>query len=196
MHPHLGVVGVGDGRSFIMADLPGLIEGASEGAGLGIQFLKHIERTRVIVHMIDMSRTDGRTPAEDYKSIRNELGAFNSDLLKRPEIVVANKMDVPEAAQYLETFKKETGLTDVIAISAFTKENIQQLLYRIADTLDEAKKAVSLEEMTEEVVEYNFVPKGPEFAIYQDQEGIFHVEGPAIRRLFDRTNFDNEAKVR
>ena len=146
--------------------------------------------------MIDMSRTDGRTPAEDYKSIRNELGAFNSDLLKRPEIVVANKMDVPEAAQYLETFKKETGLTDVIAISAFTKENIQQLLYRIADTLDEAKKAVSLEEMTEEVVEYNFVPKGPEFAIYQDQEGIFHVEGPAIRRLFDRTNFDNEANVR
>ncbi|MCM1259394.1 MAG: GTPase ObgE [Prevotella sp.] len=196
LHPHLGVVGVGDGRSFIMADLPGLIEGASSGAGLGIQFLKHIERTRVIVHMIDMSRTDGRIPAEDYRNIRNELGAFNSDLLKRPEIVVANKMDVSGASENLEIFKKETGLTDVIAISAFTKENVQQLLYRIADALDEAKKTISLEEMTEEIVEYNFVPKGPEFTIYQDQEGVFHIEGPAIRRLFDRTNFDNEANVR
>ena len=97
LHPNLGVVGVGDGRSFIMADLPGLIEGASSGAGLGIQFLRHIERTRVIVHSIDMSATDGRDPVSDYYKIRKELENFNPDLLKRPEIIVANKMDLPGA---------------------------------------------------------------------------------------------------
>lgn len=97
---------MGDGRSFIMADLPGLIEGASDGAGLGIQFLKHIERTRVIVHIIDMSATDGRVPADDYFKIRKELGQFNQELLKRPEIVVANKMDLPQSAANLAEFKK------------------------------------------------------------------------------------------
>lgn len=127
-----------------MADLPGLIEGASDGAGLGIQFLKHIERTRVIVHIIDMSATDGRVPADDYFKIRKELGQFNQELLKRPEIVVANKMDLPQSAANLAEFKKATGINDVIPISAYTKENVQNLLYKIADTLEEAKNISQL----------------------------------------------------
>ena len=97
LHPNLGVVGVGDGRSFVIADLPGLIEGASMGAGLGIKFLKHIERTRVIVHVIDMSGMEGRNPVEDYQKIRNELLQYDENLGSRPEIVVANKMDLPSS---------------------------------------------------------------------------------------------------
>lgn len=196
LHPNLGVVGVGDGRSFIMADLPGLIEGASEGLGLGIKFLKHIERTRVIVHIIDMSATDGRNPVDDYYKIRKELENYKEDLVKRPEIIVANKMDLPESMSNLEQFKKETGITDIIAISAYTKSNLQQLIYKIADTLDEAKKYKPIEDVSEQVVEYTFIPKGPEFTIRQDEDGIYHVEGEEVKKIFERTNFNNDASVR
>lgn len=196
LHPNLGVVAVGDGRSFIMADLPGLIEGASNGLGLGIQFLKHIERTRVIVHIIDMSATDGRNPIDDYYKIRNELESYNSDLLNRPEIVVANKMDLPDSDFYLDEFKKATGIEEIIPISAFTKSNIQQLLYKIADTLDEAKKFKPIEDNSEQVVEYNFVPSGPKFTIRCDEDGIYHVEGEEVKKVFERTNFNNDANVR
>ena len=196
LHPNLGVVGVGDGRSFIMADLPGLIEGASEGLGLGIKFLKHIERTRVIVHIIDMSATDGRDPVEDYYKIRKELENYNADLVKRPEIVVANKMDLPISIENLERFEKETGIKDVIAISAYTKTNLQQLIYKIADTLEEAKKYKPIENASDQVVEYTFVPKGPAFTIRQDEDGIYHVEGDEVRKIFERTNFNNDASVR
>lgn len=196
LHPNLGVVGVGDGRSFIMADLPGLIEGASEGLGLGIKFLKHIERTRVIVHIIDMSATDGRDPVEDYYKIRKELENYNADLVKRPEIVVANKMDLPISIENLERFEKETGIKDVIAISAYTKTNLQQLIYKIADTLEEAKKYKPIENASDQVVEYTFVPKGPAFTIRKDEDGIYHIEGDEVRKIFERTNFNNDASVR
>lgn len=196
LHPNLGVVGVGDGRSFIMADLPGLIEGAAEGAGLGIQFLKHIERTRVIVHIVDMSATDGRNPVEDYYKIRKELANYNPELLTRPEIVVANKMDLPDSEFYLDMFKNETKIEDIIPISAFTKSNLQQLLYKIADTLEEARKYKLIEDASEQVVEYNFVPSGPKFTIRKDDEGIYHVEGEEVKKIFVRTNFNNEANVR
>ena len=196
LHPNLGVVGVGDGRSFIMADLPGLIEGASSGAGLGIQFLKHIERTRVIVHIIDMSASDGRDPVSDYYKIKNELEKYNPDLLKRPEIVVANKMDVSGADENIIWFKEQTKLEDIVEISAVTKYTVQQLLYKIADVLEETKKFKPIEDVKNEVVEYTFVPKGPAFTIRRDDSGIYHVEGEEVKRLFERTNFDNEANVR
>ena len=196
LHPNLGVVSVGDGRSFVMADLPGLIEGASAGLGLGFQFLKHIERTRVIVHIIDMSATDGRDPVDDYYTIRKELENYNLDLIKRPEIIVANKMDLPSSVENLERFKKETGILDIVAISAYTKSNLQQLLYKIADTLEEARKFKPLEDVSEEVVEYNFVPKGQEFTIRRDEDGIYHVEGDEVKKVFDRINFNNEANIR
>lgn len=195
LKPNLGVVGVGDGRSFIMADLPGLIEGASEGAGLGIQFLKHIERTRVIVHIIDMSGSEGRNPIDDYNKIRTELGNFKTDLLKRPEIIVANKMDLPKAEENLKEFKKVIN-KDVISISAITKYNIQELLYKIADTLDSAKNEYSLEETSNEVVEYIYQPPQDDYTITIDDEGVYQVDGPIIKKWFDRTNFENESNVK
>lgn len=194
--PNLGVVGVGDGRSFIMADLPGLIEGAAEGAGLGIQFLKHVERTKVIVHIIDMSATDGRDPVEDYKIIRKELGDFKEDLLKRAEILVANKMDVEGAEQNLKRFKELTGIENIIPISAYTKDNLNELLYKIADTLDEVRSKVDYNVITDTVVEYNFVPEKNKYEITMDDSGFFHVDGPAIEKLFERTDFNNEVSVR
>lgn len=194
--PNLGVVGVGDGRSFIMADLPGLIEGAAEGAGLGIQFLKHVERTKVIVHIVDMSATDGRDPIEDYKIIRNELGEFKDDLLKRAEIIVANKMDLPGSEENLARFKKELGIENVIPISAYTKSNLSELLYKIADTLDYVRNNEVYEVVTDQVVEYTFVPDKPKWEITMDDSGFFHVEGPAIQKIFDRTDFNNEVSVR
>ena len=194
--PNLGVVGVGDGRSFIMADLPGLIEGAAEGAGLGIQFLKHIERTKVIVHIIDMSATDGRDPVEDYKIIRKELGDFKEDLLKRAEILVANKMDVEGAEENLKRFKELTGIENIIPISAYTKDNLNELLYKIADTLDEVRSKVDYNVVTDTVVEYNFVPEKNKYEITMDDSGFFHVDGPAIEKLFERTDFNNEVSVR
>ena len=194
--PNLGVVGVGDGRSFIMADLPGLIEGAAEGAGLGIQFLKHVERTKVIVHIIDMSATDGRDPVQDYKIIRKELGEFKEDLLRRAEILVANKMDVPGADENLKRFKEETGIENIIPISAYTKNNLNELLYKIADTLDEVRARVDYQVITDTVVEYNFVPDKPKYEITMDDSGFFHVDGPAIEKIFERTDFNNEVSVR
>ena len=194
--PNLGVVGVGDGRSFIMADLPGLIEGAAEGAGLGIQFLKHVERTKVIVHIIDMSATDGRDPVEDYKIIRKELGDFKEDLLRRAEILVANKMDVEGAEENLKRFKELTGIENIIPISAYTKDNLNELLYKIADTLDEVRSKVDYNVITDTVVEYNFVPEKNKYEITMDDSGFFHVDGPAIEKLFERTDFNNEVSVR
>ena len=194
--PNLGVVGVGDGRSFIMADLPGLIEGAAEGAGLGIQFLKHVERTKVIVHIIDMSATDGRDPVEDYKIIRKELGDFKEDLLRRAEILVANKMDVEGAEENLKRFKELTGIENIIPISAYTKDNLNELLYKIADTLDEVRSKVDYTVITDTVVEYNFVPEKNKYEITMDDSGFFHVDGPAIEKLFERTDFNNEVSVR
>ncbi len=195
LNPHLGVVGVKDGRSFIMADLPGLIEGAHLGAGLGIQFLKHIERTRVIVHVIDMSGMEGRSPIDDYLTIRKELGEYDEKLLKRPEIIVANKMDLPNSEENLSTFKSNLNV-EVIPISAITKQNLDTLLYRIADILDWERQNLKLEESQEEVVEYTFTPPSEDYVITKDDRGIYHVDGPIIKKLFDRTDFNSESNIR
>lgn len=195
LNPNLGVVSVPDGRSFIMADLPGLIEGAHMGAGLGIQFLKHIERTRVIVHIIDMSASELRNPIEDYKKIRKELELYDPTLLKRPEIIVANKMDLTGAKTNLEKFKKALGV-EVIAISAITKQNLNELLYKIADTLDEARKNFNIEDTKDEVVEYKYVAPSEPFTITLDEFGVYHVEGEVIKKIFDRTNFNSDANVK
>jgi len=195
LNPHLGVVGVKDGRSFIMADLPGLIEGAHLGAGLGIQFLKHIERTRVIVHIIDMGKTEDRDPVTDYLTIRKELEEYDPNLLKRPEIVVANKMDITGSDENLKEFEEKLGIKP-IPISAATKQNLDELLYKIADVLDIARNSHELEEISEEVVEYKYIPPQDDYTITKDDSGIYHVDGPAIKKLFDRTDFNNETNVR
>src|SRR5690625_2019246 len=136
LSPNLGVVDTEDGRSFVMADLPGLIEGAHEGVGLGHQFLRHIERTRLIVHIIDMASTEGRDPYEDYVTINEELQEYDQSLGEKQQIIVANKMDMPDAKNHLDTFKEQLSAdVTIYPISTVTKEGLDKLLYVIADTL-------------------------------------------------------------
>ena len=125
--PVLGVVILSDERSFVICDIPGLIEGAHSGRGLGDDFLRHVERTRVLIHMIDMAGTDGRNPAEDFKSINNELKLYNPELVKRPQVIAGNKMDMPEAKEGLKEFKKKVKKT-VYPVSCVTGEGIKELL--------------------------------------------------------------------
>lgn len=196
LSPNLGFVDVGDGRSFVAADLPGLIEGASSGAGLGFMFLRHIERTRVIVHLIDMSATDGRDPVEDFHLINEELRKYNEQLMKRPQIVVANKMDLPAAEENLKTFLAAYPDLEVIPISAYTKQNIQPLLYKIMDTLQSIPLEFFHEEPTEEVIEYEFTPEDAKFHIDRDDDGVYHVSGKVVERYFNMTDFTKDTNVK
>jgi obg family GTPase cgtA len=203
--PNLGVVETKDHRSFVMADLPGLIEGASQGVGLGHQFLRHIERTKVIVHVVDMSATDGRDPYEDYKIINQELGEYNMRLLERPQIVVANKMDIPAAQENLEEFKVKLAAdgeeVDIVEISAFTRTNVDNLLYKISDILDSTDSNMlyeldTQEESMENRVLYKHKPKDETFKITRDDTGAYVVSGPGIERAFLMTDFNRDASVR
>ena len=151
--PNLGVVQAKDGRSFVAADLPGLIEGASEGAGLGFRFLKHIERTRVIVHVLDMAIKD-RDPHADYLTINQELENYNPKLLLRPQIIAANKMDLPEAEENLKILKEKIRDVPIIPVSAYARRNLDELVYKIADVLDSVAVDAFLEPVREEIVEY------------------------------------------
>ena len=203
--PNLGVVETKDHRSFVMADLPGLIEGANQGVGLGHQFLRHIERTKVIVHVVDMSATDGRDPYEDYKIINQELGEYNMRLLERPQIVVANKMDIPAAQENLEEFKAKLAAdgeeVDIVEISAFTRTNVDNLLYKISDILDSTDPNMLYELDTEEEsmenrVLYKHKPKDETFKITRDDTAAYVVSGPGIERAFLMTDFNRDASVR
>ena len=189
--PNLGMVKLSDGRDFVMADLPGIIEGAHQGLGLGLQFLRHIERCKVIVHVIDMAATDGRDPYNDYLVINNELKEYKMNLSKRPMIIVANKMDQEVAKKNLEEFKKKVNLP-VIAISALTRENLDELLYKIADTLEETEEFSIFEEDEISVKEYGLKDEDNFFEITKEDDGIFTVTGEKLKRLFDMTDFDSE----
>ncbi len=194
--PNLGVVEVKDGRSFVMADLPGLIEGASNGLGLGIRFLKHIERTRVLVHVIDMSCADGRDPYEDYLKINEELNNYDPMLLKRPQIICANKMDMEESKENLKVFKEKIGDVPVIPISAYTRNNVDELIYKIADTLEHVSLDDFIEKIVDEVVEYKFTPEEEPFTITRSDDGVYEVTGPMVKRYFDVTDFSHDANVK
>ncbi|MFA5543276.1 MAG: GTPase ObgE [Bacilli bacterium] len=194
--PNLGVSRTKDGRSFVVADLPGLIKGASLGAGLGIQFLKHIERTRVIVHVIDMSASEGRDPYEDYLAINEELRSFNEKLLLRPQIIVANKMDLENSKNNLEEFKEKSKIVDIIPISAYTKDNLDDLMYKIADILDVTSYKQFEDTITDEIVEYTYQAPEDPFHITLDDDGVYNVSGPAVKRLFDITDFNRDESVK
>ncbi|MDU3830677.1 MAG: GTPase ObgE, partial [Staphylococcus sp.] len=199
--PNLGVVSTPDHRSFVMADLPGLIEGASEGVGLGHQFLRHVERTKVIVHMIDMSGSEGRNPLEDYQIINNELINYKQRLEDRPQIIVANKMDIPESNDNLELFKKEIDEdVTIVPVSTITRDNIDQLLYTIADKLEEVKDIdFSVEEDEDAGVNrvlYKHTPSQDKFTITRDDDGAYVVSGNAIERMFKMTDFNSDPAVR
>ncbi|TES55556.1 GTPase ObgE [Halalkalibacterium halodurans] len=196
--PNLGVVRVDDGRSFVLADLPGLIEGAHEGIGLGHQFLRHIERTRVIVHVIDMSALEGRDPYDDYVSINEELKAYNLRLMERPQLIVANKMDMPNAAENLERFKEK--LTDnhpIFPISALTRDGLQPLLRAIVDTIETTPEFPIYEETeTESRVLYKHEKEQDPFVISRADDGAYVLSGAEIEKLFKMTDFSRDESVR
>lgn len=195
--PNLGVVEVPDGRSFVAADLPGIIEGASQGAGLGLQFLRHIERCKVIVHVIDMAGVDLRDPLDDYVKINEELKEYKMNLSQRPQIVVANKMDMPLALENLERFKAKYPDVEVISISALTKDNLNELLYKVADLLDVTEQfSLYEEDEIDEVVNYTFKEKEKPFTIRRDSDGVYVVEGKELKKLFDMTNIENDSAMR
>ncbi|MDC3415659.1 GTPase ObgE [Aquibacillus salsiterrae] len=195
--PNLGVVETEDQRSFVLADLPGLIEGAHEGIGLGHQFLRHVERTRVIVHVIDMGGTEGRDPYEDLITINNELSEYDKTLLSRPQIIAANKMDLSHAEENLEAFKaKVKDEYPIFPISTVTHEGIRELLFSVADKLDSIPKDTTpLEEKDERVV-YRHQKEEQEFHITRDPDGAFVLSGIKLEKLFKMTDFNRDESIR
>ncbi|CAG9619486.1 GTPase ObgE [Sutcliffiella rhizosphaerae] len=196
--PNLGVVETEDGRSFVMADLPGLIEGAHEGVGLGHQFLRHIERTRVIMHVVDMGGLEGRDPYEDYVTINQELKEYNLRLTERAQIIVANKMDMPDAEENLEMFKEQVGENvKIFPISALTREGLRDLLYAVADELENAPEyPLYEEEAIEQRVVYKHEKEEADFMITRDPDGAFVLSGENLEKLFVMTNFNHEESIR
>ena len=189
--PNLGVVQVKDGRSFVMADLPGLIEGASQGKGLGHQFLRHIERCRVIVHIIDMSGSEGRDPYEDYVTINKELGEYEYRLLERPQIIVANKMDGDEAEENLKKFQEKLGDQKVFPIIAPIHEGIDAVLYAVADALETAPDFFNQEEEQESVL-YTYKEEEKPFTIHNKGNGVWEVTGKKVERLVQMASFTTD----
>lgn len=190
LSPNLGVVKTIDNRSFVVADLPGLIEGASVGIGLGDKFLKHIERCKVIAHIIDMSSTEGRDPYEDYLTINKELETFSKKLIKKPMIVIANKMDMPESINNLEKFKKQVDC-EVYPISAINNEGINEVLVHLADMLDSIKdEPLYDEEETTSHILYKFEKEKP-FTITKENDE-FVISSSEVERLFKMTKFNSE----
>ena len=192
--PNLGVVKPIDNRVFTCADLPGLIEGASLGEGLGDQFLRHIERTRVIVHIIDMSAIEGRDPYEDYVTINKELENFDKKLMDKPQIIVANKMDLEVSKENLKEFKKKVK-EEIFEISALNSEGLDKLLIKIADTLDTIEEVPLYEEDNfESHVLYKFKEEKP-FEIFKEDD-IYIVKGEQIEKLLRMTKFTDEGARR
>ena len=198
LNPHLGMVNVPDIEPFVIADIPGLIEGASEGAGLGHEFLRHIERTRVIIHVLDAAGTEGRDPIEDFYAINEELSKYNADINEKPQIIAANKTDcifLDEGDENpIERLKKEfepKGIK-VFPIAAVSGEGIRELLFEVRNILDNTEvKKITFEQ--EFFPEYMISLKDEPFEVYYDEEsGEYRVEGPRIEKMLGYTNLESE----
>ncbi len=191
LSPNIGVVKLADQRVFTMADLPGLIEGASEGVGLGHKFLKHASRTKILAHVIDMGAEEGRDPIEDYKVIESEVAKYDERLSKKVTIVIANKMDLDGAKENLEKFKRAYPDVEVYEISAVMNEGFDSLLVRLADLLDEIPKTeMYASEQMEDHVLYKFKEELP-FSIVKEND-VWVVKGEQIEKLLKMTRLENE----
>ena len=194
LSPNLGVVKASNNRSFVMADLPGLIEGASLGEGLGDKFLRHIERTRVIAHVIDMSASELRDPYEDFVLINKELEAFNDKLMKKPMIVIANKMDLPNAKENLEEFKKKVDL-EIFEVSAATNKGLDKVVNRLADILDTIPNNPLYDESQIESHILKKKKKEEPFTITRDDDGTWVISGNEVEKIFKMTKFTSEEAI-
>ena len=190
--PNLGVVNVKDGRSFVLADLPGIIEGAHDGKGLGLQFLRHIERCRIIVHVIDMGES-GRNPIDDYKIIRSELEQYGFGLNKRPEIVVASKMDEEGAEERLKAFEKATKIK-CLPISSLAEQGIDELLYKCADLLEKTPLFPLFDAEEEELENkvYTLPEEESEFEIKHPTNNTWVITGDKIIKFYKMTNISTD----
>ncbi len=192
LEPNLGVVKSEYGASFVIADIPGIIEGASEGTGLGLQFLRHIERTRLLLHVIDVSGSEGRNPVEDFNIINEELKKYSEKLAKRKQIIVANKIDSMQDENLykeLEKMAKKNNI-EIFKISAVTGEGIKELLDRVIEVLKTLPKEDLVEFVEKKVYK---LEDEDEFTITKE-DGIFVVDGPAVQKLMRRVNLeDNES---
>ncbi len=197
LNPNLGVVDLEGARGFVMADIPGLIEGASEGVGLGHEFLRHIERTKVIIHIVDAAGTEGRDPVADIYAINRELEAYNPDIAKRPQVIAANKIDVLSGTDDspIEAIKAEfepKGIS-VFPISAVSGEGVRELLYKVSGMLEEAGQDVT-------VYDREYFPElaalgnssEPYTVEYDEEQKEYVVEGPRIEKMLGYTNLDSE----
>ncbi|MDO4865578.1 MAG: GTPase ObgE [Clostridia bacterium] len=192
LQPNLGIVKQGD-DSFVLADIPGLVEGAAEGVGLGHAFLRHVERTRMLLHVLDIAGSEGRDPLEDFDAIMKELEAYG-DLKNRPMIAVANKMDLPGAEENLERLKeklKDTGIP-VFAVSAATRKNFDQLMYATSEMLATCPPAEPF--LEEALYDPSELEQGVPFTVEVDQ-GVYFVAGREMDRLIESVNFDNEESL-
>ena len=193
LSPNLGVVETKD-NNFVIADLPGLIEGASEGVGLGHKFLKHVERTKIIAHVIDMSASEGRDPYEDYQVIRKELKEFSPKLLDKQEIIIANKMDLPNAKENLNKFKEKVN-KEVYEISALNNQNLDKLINALSELVKNTKEEVLYnEEIQESHVLYKFKKEKP-FTIIKENEHTYIVKGDKVEKIFKMMNFNTEEAI-
>ena len=197
LNPNLGVVDLDGGRGFVIADIPGLIEGASEGVGLGHEFLRHIERTKVIIHMVDAASTEGRDPVADIKAINEELRAYNPELLKRPQVIAANKIDAiytdDETENPVDVIKKafEPEGIKVYPISAVTGQGLKELLYYVRELLDSMtdEPVMFVKELDTDTL---FDNPNEAFYVEKDDKGVYVVSGPRIDRMLGYTNLESE----
>ena len=193
IEPNLGVVKTKDGNGFVIADIPGIIEGASEGVGLGIQFLRHVERTRLLLHFLDVSGQEGRNPVEDFYAINKELKKYSEKLSTRKQIIVANKIDVIQDDALLKEVEKlaKKEKLEIFKISAVTKEGVEELIDYVAKTLKTLPKEDLID--IEDKIVYTLEDKKDEWKI-EKVDGVFKVTGKAIQRLMGRINIeDNES---
>jgi GTP-binding protein len=190
LKPNLGVVNIGEGHSYVMADIPGLIEGASEGAGLGLDFLRHVERTKLLLHVIDASGQEGRDPVEDFYKINDELKQYSDKLSEKEQIIVLNKLDLPDASDNIERIKKEfSDEFEIIEVSAATGNNLNLLKKRAYERLLQIEEEIEF--VDEEVVESFFDKKERDTIVVAKEEDYYLAEGDFLERLVASTNFDD-----
>ena len=194
--PNLGVVDLGNDRSFVIADIPGLIEGAHSGVGLGHDFLRHVERTKVLIHLLDTSGLEGRDPLEDFYKINEELKLYSDKLANKPQVVACNKMDIPEAVNNYSRVAEELEKNgyEVFPISSATKEGIEPLMDRVYNLLEKVK---DVEEPVEEIVDlvYHNNAEDKPFTV-RNENGVFVVEGKLVEQLLASVNLDDNDSIK
>ncbi|MDD2481939.1 MAG: Obg family GTPase CgtA, partial [Lutispora sp.] len=196
LSPNLGVVELDSERNFVMADIPGLIEGAHEGVGLGHDFLRHIERTKVIIHVLDVSGTEGRDPIEDFRKINNELRLYSEKLASKPQVVACNKMDIPDSEKNFERvrlFLPSEGY-DIFPVSGATKMGIKPMLDRVYNILETMEGEEEIVEVDKDLLYHKYTDK-KDFEIRIEND-IYVISGPLAERLLASVNMDDSDSVK